>query len=155
MGDDGGETINCCIPLGVESDSRPKCDDAGHGSATTDGGDEKTISETLRPPPGFTLESWKDPTLSGEERRRRRFGSGVRNMAAIQRSSDARRGLVVGGESEPERFLGRHGDLVRPDRDKTRGHGSVQAAVPGDTTVGGPSVFSFGFDIGISFNGGS
>lgn len=145
IGDGGGQATNC--------GSQPKSNDAGPGSATPDDVGEKTSSEKLRPPPGFTLESWKDPALSGEERRRRRFGSGVRNMVAIQRSSNARRGLVVGGESEPDGSLGRHGDVARPDRDKARGHGPVQAAVPGD--AGGPSVFSFGFDIGISFNGGS
>lgn len=154
MGDGGGQTNNCCLPRVVERESKPICGDAGQGSATSDGVEEKSNSETLRPPPGFTLESWKDPALSGEERRRRRFGSGVRNMAAIQRSCDARREMVAGGEPEPEEFLGRHGGLVRPDRDRAPGHGPVQAAVPGDT-AGGPSVFSFGFDIGISFNGGS
>lgn len=76
-------------------------------------------------------------------------------MIAIQRSSAARRGTAVGGESEPEGFLGRRRDLIGPDSDRARGDGSIQAAVPGDTAVGGPSVFSFGFDIGISFNGGS
>lgn len=154
MSDGGGQTNSCRLPLAVESDSKPKSDDARQESATPDNVGEKTNSETLRPPPGFTLESWKDPALSVEERRRRRFGSGVRNMVAIQRSSEAR-GLAAGEESEPEGFNGRHGDLARPDRDRARGHGPVQAAVPGDTTVGGPSVFSFGFDIGISFNGGS
>lgn len=154
MGDRGVQTNNHCLPLVAESDSKPKCDDARRGSATPDNIGEKSASKSLRPPPGFTLESWKDPTLSGEERRRRRFGSGVRNMAAIQRSCDTRRGMVVGGSSEPEEFPGRHGGLVRPDRDRASEHGLVQAVVPGDS-VGGPSVFSFGFDIGISFNGGS
>lgn len=153
VGDGGGQTTSCRTPL-VEGDSKPKSDDGRQESATPDDvGEKSNNSKTLRPPPGFTLESWKDPALSVEERRRRRFGSGVRNMVAIQRSSDARRG-VVAGESEPEGFLGRHGGLAKPDRDKSRGHRPVQAAVPGEN-VGGPSVFSFGFDIGISFNGGS
>lgn len=153
IGDGGSQTDNRCLPL-VESESNPKCDDAGHGPAAQDDVGEKSTTETLRPPPGFTLESWKDPALSGEERRRRRFGSGVRNMVAIQRSCDARRGMAVGGDSGTEDILGRRRDLARPDCDEARGNRLAQAGVPGDT-VGGPSVFSFGFDIGISFNGGS
>lgn len=112
-------------------------------------------SRNRRPPPGLTLESWKDPALTEEERRRRRFGRGVRNMAAIQRSWDARRGdsgvptdadavdrlhleSEVGGE--PDRSNGVEGD---------GGVGGGNTAVSG----GGSSVFAFGFDIGISFNG--
>lgn len=112
---------------------------------------EETTKKNIRPPPGFTLESWKDPALTVEERRRRRFGSGVRNMAAIQRSSDARRGLVADGEVEGEESRGTHRELVLPERDRGRGVGLVQPAASG----GGPSVFSFGFNIDVSFNGGS
>ncbi len=114
---------------------------------------EETTMKTLRPPPGFTLESWKDPALTVEERRRRRFGSGVRNMAAIQRSCDARRGLVAdaNGEIEAEDSSGKDRDLVRPERDRGRGAGAGQQS----NASGGRSVFSFGFNIDVSFNGGS
>ncbi|CAM9571800.1 unnamed protein product [Discosporangium mesarthrocarpum] len=40
-----------------------------------------------RPPPGLTLDSWRDPALTEEERRRRRFGKGVRNMAESTKPS--------------------------------------------------------------------
>lgn len=158
----GNETNNS--PLATTSDSGLKRGDAQPGASAAHGlgelsevGEKTVAPETLRPPPGFTLESWKDPALSGEERRRRRFGSGVRNMAAIQRSCDARRGLVADGELNAEEFPGRHGGLLRPDRDRARAgtSGPVQAGIPGGTSAGGSSVFAFGFDIGISFDGGS
>lgn len=108
------------------------------------------VSVVTRPPPGLTLESWKDPALTGEERRRRRFGRGVRNMAAIQRSRDARRGPRVGAadlaaeEVVPDNNY--QGGLAKPDPDRARGESS---------RTSGSSVFAFGFDIGISFNEGS
>lgn len=102
-----------------------------------------------RPPPGLTLESWKDPALTGEERRRRRFGRGVRNMAAIHRSRDARRGAGVEAEdllAEVVADNNSHGVLAKPDPDRIHGQPSRGS---------GSSVFAFGFDIGISFNDGS
>lgn len=123
-------------------------------------------SSSQRVPPGLTLESWKDPALTDEERRRRRFGRGVRNMAAIQRSQNARREgrAVVGrapcGESLPHSAIERphrHGvemgnlDMMERCRENNGvGGGSVEADGP---VGGGSSVFAFGFDIGISFNG--
>lgn len=110
------------------------------------------VPAIARPPPGLTMESWKDPALTGEERRRRRFGRGVRNLAAIQRSCDARRGAANAqgaavAEGVPDREVG----VARPDPDRARDEeGSIANGAPG-----GSSVFSFGFDIGISFNGGS
>lgn len=159
----GANETNNYPPLAAASDSGPKPNHAQPGASAAQGFvqqnevGEKTALEKLRPPPGFTLESWKDPTLSGEERRRRRFGSGVRNMAAIQRSSDARRVLVANRELKAGECPGRHGGLLRPDRDRARADatGLVNAGIPGDITSGGSSVFAFGFDIGISFNDGS
>ncbi|CAN0072402.1 unnamed protein product, partial [Scytosiphon promiscuus] len=108
----------------------------------------------LRPPPGFTLESWKDPTLTGEERRRRRFGSGVRNMAAIQRRCDARRELAANDDLEVE-----SSDLPGANREAPQEAASPEAGIPADVLPhragGGSSVFAFGFDIGISFDGGT
>lgn len=158
-----GNEMSISPPLVATNDSDPKRDHAQPGASAAHGfveGNkvgENTAPETLRPPPGFTLESWKDPALSGEERRRRRFGSGVRNMVAIQRSCDARRALVADGELKAEEFPGRHGGLLRPDRDRARASttGPIQAGVPDGTAAGGSSVFAFGFDIGISFDGGS
>jgi len=128
------------------------------GQATNDGAlavaidvGEETAKNKLRPPPGFTLESWKDPALTVEERRRRRFGSGVRNMAAIQRSCDGRRGLVVDGEVEAEDSSGKRRDLVRPERDRGLGVGAGQQ--PNNVSGGRSSVFSFGFNIDVSFTG--
>ncbi|CAM9170435.1 unnamed protein product [Laminaria digitata] len=110
------------------------------------------VPVVARPPPGLTLESWKDPALTLEERRRRRFGRGVRNMAAIQRSRDARRGAGVGAadlaaeEVVPDSNTGSNqGGLAKPDPDRARGESS---------RASGSSVFAFGFDIGISFNEG-
>lgn len=116
---------------------------------------------TLRPPPGFTLESWKDPALSMEERRRRRFGRGVRNMAAIQRSRDARRGMsaerddLVGGEEGLNRSQGRETTGAYPDRRASGDSDRLVESGGCPRGEGGSSVFSFGFDIGISFNNGS
>eukprot|EP00953_Heterococcus_sp_UTEX-ZZ885_P024583 13441-Heterococcus_DN1.PRE.2 len=45
------------------------------------------VRGTKGPPPGLTLESWRDPTLTEAERRRLKYGSGVRNIKAIQRRS--------------------------------------------------------------------
>lgn len=152
----GGNETNDSPRLTAARDFDPKRDPAQELVELNEVG-EKTAPETLRPPPGFTLESWKDPALSGEERRRRRFGSGVRNMAAIQRSCYARRALVADGELETVESPARHGGLIRPDRNRAcaGAAGPVQAGSHGRTTSGGSSVFAFGFDIGISFNGGS
>lgn len=102
-----------------------------------------TAPMMARPPPGLTLESWKDPALTAEERRRRRFGRGVRNMVAIQRSRDSRRGVTAEEGLVGEDVTGSPGGVVRPDPSRDLG------------AAGGSSVFAFGFDIGISFNGGS
>lgn len=134
-------------PMTTGSSTPPVGGDGGALAVAIDVGEE-TTKKTLRPPPGFTLESWKDPALTVEERRRRRFGSGVRNLAAIQRSCDARRGLVADGEIEAEDSGGKHRDLVQPERVRGRGQ---QASGSG----GRSSVFSFGFNIDVSFNGGS
>ena len=99
-------------------------------------------SPKTRPPPGLTLESWKDPALTGEERRRRRFGRGVRNMAAIQRSRDARRGAGVGAVDLAAEKVVPDKTCIEPDR-----------ALGESNRASGSSVFAFGFDIGISFNG--
>jgi hypothetical protein len=45
------------------------------------------VRGTKGPSPGLTLESWRDPTLTEAERRRLKYGSGVRNIKAIQRRS--------------------------------------------------------------------
>ncbi|CAN0503387.1 unnamed protein product [Ectocarpus sp. 12 AP-2014] len=75
-------------------------------------------------------------------------------MVAIQRSCDARRGLIADGEVGEEKLPERQGEgLGRPGCDRARG--MVGAGSPGSTTGGGSSVFAFGFDIGISFDGGS
>ncbi|CBJ29447.1 expressed unknown protein [Ectocarpus siliculosus] len=144
VGDGGGEATSSAVaslPAAAASDSSPKRE-------------HRQRPPGLRPPPGFTLESWKDPAITGEERRRRRFGSGVRNMVAIQRSCDARRGLIPDGEVGEEKLPERQGGgLGRPGCDRARG--MVGAGAPGSTTGGGSSVFAFGFDIGISFDGGS
>ncbi|CAN0263588.1 unnamed protein product [Ectocarpus fasciculatus] len=141
--DGGGEatsSVVVALPAAAASDSSPKRE-------------HKQRPPGLRPPPGFTLESWKDPAITGEERRRRRFGSGVRNMVAIQRSCDARRGFVADGEVREETLPERQGEgLGRPGCDRARG--MVGAGAPGSATSGGSSVFAFGFDIGISFDGG-
>ncbi|CAM9114483.1 unnamed protein product [Hapterophycus canaliculatus] len=139
VGDGGGKTGNSLLSLPI--------------TAAKDGNSDSVRREQapLRPPPGFTLESWKDPTLSGEERRRRRFGSGVRNMAAIQRRSDARRDMAANDDLDIE-----GSDLPCTDRETTLG--VVSVGVPADATSGvggGSSVFAFGFDIGISFDGGT
>ncbi|CAM9479423.1 unnamed protein product [Ectocarpus sp. 8 AP-2014] len=143
-GGGGGEATSSAVaslPAAAASDSSPKRE-------------HRHRPPGLRPPPGFTLESWKDPAITGEERRRRRFGSGVRNMVAIQRSCDARRGLIPDGEVGEEKLPERQGEgLGRPGCDRARG--MVGAGAPGSTTGGGSSVFAFGFDIGISFDGGS
>ncbi|CAM9187021.1 unnamed protein product [Pylaiella littoralis] len=115
----GGNETNDSPRLTAARDFDPKRDPAQELVELNEVG-EKTAPETLRPPPGFTLESWKDPALSGEERRRRRFGSGVRNMAAIQRSCYARRALVADGELETVESPARHGGLIRPDRNRVR-----------------------------------
>lgn len=116
-----------------------------------------------RLPPGLTLESWRDPALTDDERRRRRFGRGVRNMAAIQRRQDARRLSVAPeredlGESTVGRpYQDRNGVLGPPILVDGRGeHKAVGASSPaeaGGSVSSGSSVFAFGFDIGISFNG--
>lgn len=113
------------------------------GLARLDAGRTESFPKT-RPPPGFTLESWKDPALTGEERRRRRFGRGVRNMAAIQRSRDARRGAGVGASDLAAEEVAPHNNSNQPDR--ARGE---------PNRASGSSVFAFGFDIGVSFNEGS
>ncbi|CAB1102812.1 unnamed protein product [Ectocarpus sp. CCAP 1310/34] len=144
VGDGGGEATSSAVtslPAAAASDSSPKRE-------------SRQRPPGLRPPPGFTLESWKDPAITGEERRRRRFGSGVRNMVAIQRSCDARRGLIADGEVAVEKLSERQGEgLERPGCDRARG--MVGAGAPSSTTGRGSSVFAFGFDIGISFDGGS
>lgn len=111
------------------------------GLSWPDVGQAKPSPKT-RPPPGLTLESWKDPALTGEERRRRRFGRGVRNMVAIQRSRDARRGAGVGAADLAAEEVVPDNNYNEPDR----AHGESNRA-------SGSSVFAFGFDIGISFNG--
>ncbi|CAN0320641.1 unnamed protein product, partial [Ectocarpus sp. 13 AM-2016] len=144
VGDGGGEATSstlASLPAAAPSDSSPKRE-------------HRQRPPGLRPPPGFTLESWKDPAITGEERRRRRFGSGVRNMVAISRSCDARRGLIADGEVREEKLPERQEEgLGRPGCDRARG--MVGAGAPGSTTGGGSSVFAFGFDIGISFDGSS
>ncbi|CAN0301484.1 unnamed protein product [Ectocarpus sp. 4 AP-2014] len=144
VGDGGGGATSSAVSsllAATASDSSPKRE-------------HRQRPPGLRPPPGFTLESWKDSAITGEERRRRRFGSGVRNIVAIQRSCDARRGLIADGEVGDEKLPERQGEgLGRPSCDRARG--MVGAGAPDGTTGGGSSVFAFGFDIGISFDGGS
>lgn len=106
-----------------------------------------------RPPPGLTLESWKDPALTVDERRRRRFGRGVRNLAAIQRSCESRKGIPVssGELMMTEKMAGADERGVKSDTDRIR---QVESLVENEGPMRS-SVFAFGFDIGISFNGGS
>lgn len=122
------------------------------------------VPTMVRPPPGLTMESWKDPALTSEERRRRRFGRGVRNMTAIQRSRDARRGaLIPDGEMPSDSFAEDQHGLAPQNLNQARAAGLVGDRSPdGDQFRGGggdkrgaSSVFAFGFDIGISFDGGS
>lgn len=117
-------------------------------SGTAPGVSLSGIPEASRPSPGLTLESWKDPALTDEERRRRRFGCGVRNMAAIERRSDNRRV----GLANMSRAVGSH---VRPPANGEAVAESQVESLPrrDEDASTGSSVFSFGFDIGISFNG--
>lgn len=149
------------ISLGMRNDSpegaaplqqQPGTDAVGHAQPDAGRMEPSPVPVVARPPPGLTLESWKDPALTLEERRRRRFGRGVRNMAAIQRSRDARRGAGVEAadlaaeEVVPDSNTGSNqGGLAKPDPDRARGESS---------RASGSSVFAFGFDIGISFNEG-
>lgn len=116
-----------------------------------------------RLPPGLTLESWRDPALTDDERRRRRFGRGVRNMAAIQRRQDARRlSVAPGGGNSGKTTVGRpHQDrdgvvgppIVVDGHGERKDLGVGSASEARGPVSGGSSVFAFGFDIGISFNG--
>lgn len=109
------------------------------------------LSAISRPPPGLTLESWKDPALTMDERRRRRFGRGVRNLVAIQRSCESRKGLPASSGELQAMIAGDDDRSIKSDTDRMR---QMESLVEnGDPT--GSSVFAFGFDIGISFNGGS
>ena len=104
-----------------------------------------------RTPPGLTLESWKDPALTIDERRRRRFGRGVRNLAAIQRSCESRKGLSATSGEMPEKNVSvNDGRIARPDPNQAR---DVEGLLETGVSTGS-SVFAFGFDIGITFNGG-
>lgn len=143
------------LPVAEAKDGNPDLSRASPtpGVAKTDVVGARRVRAPLRPPPGFTLESWKDPTLSGEERRRRRFGSGVRNMAAIQRRSDARREMAGNDELEVD---GSESHCAA--REAAQGNVLVEGGIPADArsgVAGGSSVFAFGFDIGISFDGGT
>jgi hypothetical protein len=73
------------------------------------------------PPPGLTLESWRDPTLTEAERRRLKYGSGVRNMKAIQR----RAATTVSNTAAD----------------------STAAATGADDSFAATNVFSFGFNL--------
>lgn len=107
-------------------------------SATQDAHNDARVDRPSgRPPPGLTLDSWKDPALSDEERWRRRFGRGVRNITAIQRSRDARKtSNSPSGSKASAKCCDENSDT-----------GRCRAAAPA------ADVFAFGFDIGIQFGG--
>ncbi|CAM9416376.1 unnamed protein product [Choristocarpus tenellus] len=113
-----------------------------HASNTTHSPTASWAMPRPQPPPGLTLDSWKDPTLTDEERHRRRFGRGVRNMVAIQRSGETRRSIGLGGAIGPE--VG-SGICELPVGAGVASSEMAQAATESS------SVFAFGFDIGITF----